>query len=76
LSSAGFTPTLRELFFPTVSDDKGIIFRAKVTREVVLDEKIDVYELDAKLHKAGAKVTLFPDDVLIDLGFLAPDEPN
>jgi len=76
LSSAGFTPTLRELFFPSVSDDKGIIFRPKVTRDEVLDEKIDVYELDAELHKAGAKVTLFPDDELIELGFLAPDEPN
>jgi hypothetical protein len=76
LSSAGFTPTLRELFFPTVSDDKGIIFRPKVTREVALDEKVDVFKLDEELHKAGAKVTLFPEDFLIDLGFLAPDEPN
>jgi hypothetical protein len=58
LSSAGFTPTLRQLFFPTVSDDKGIIFRPKVTREVALDEKIDLFELDAELHKAGAKVDL------------------
>ncbi len=73
LSSAGFTPILRALFFPTIRDDKRIVFRPKITRDEALSEKIDIYELDAELHRAGAKVTLFPDDVLIELGFLAPE---
>ncbi len=76
LSSAGFTPTLRALFFPTIREDKRIVFRPTITREEALDEKIDIYELDAELYRAGAKVTLFPDEVLIELGFLAPDEPE
>jgi len=76
LSSAGFTPTLRELFFPTVSDDKGIIFRPTVTRDEAIAERIDIYEFEAELYKAGAKTILWPDDMLIELGFLAPDEPN
>lgn len=76
LSSAGFTPMLRELFFPTVSDDKGIVFRPTVTRDEAIAERIDIYEFEAELAKAGARTTLWPNDMLIELGFLAPDEPN
>jgi hypothetical protein len=54
LSSAGFTSSLRQLFFPTVSKSKGIVFRNTVTRKQVDDENIDTAELDLKLKKLGA----------------------
>lgn len=76
LSSAGFTPTLRALFFPTIREDKQIVFRPKVTRDEAIAERIDIYEFEAELAQAGAKTTLWPDDLLIEWGFLAPDEPE
>lgn len=54
LSSAGFTATLRELFFPTVSKDKGIIFRPVVSHATTIAEHIDTADLDLKLKHAGA----------------------
>jgi hypothetical protein len=54
LSSAGFTSTLRELFFPTVSKSKGVVFRPTVTRTQADEEKINTTELDLKLKELGA----------------------
>lgn len=49
LSSAGLTPVLRSLFFPTVSNNKGVIFRPEVTSEQAQSEHIDTAELDKEL---------------------------
>lgn len=54
LNSAGFTPVLRQLFFPTVSKTKGIVFRDTVTRKQADDENIDTTELDLKLKELDA----------------------
>ena len=54
LSSAGFTKELRQLFFPTISNSKGIVFRPTISRQQADEEKIDTSELDAKLHALGA----------------------
>lgn len=74
LSSAGFSPILRELFFPIVSEDKGVIFRPKVTRDEVLDERINTYEIDTILAKAGAEIAVKSSEELIAIGLAAPDE--
>ncbi len=55
LSSAGFTRELRQLFFPTVSNNKGIVFRPTISRQQADEENIDTTELDAKLYALGAK---------------------
>lgn len=55
LSSAGFTKELRELFFPTVSNSKGVIFRPTISRKQADDESIDTTELDTKLKALGAE---------------------
>lgn len=55
LSSAGITPTLRQLFFPTVSKTKGVVFRPNVTREQADTDNIDTTELDHKLIDLGAE---------------------
>lgn len=55
LSSAGFTKELRELFFPTVSNSKGVIFRPTISRKQADDEGIDTTELDTKLKALGAE---------------------
>jgi hypothetical protein len=54
LNSAGFTSSIRQIFFPTVSKSKGIVFRNIVTRKQADDEKIDTTELDLKLKVLGA----------------------
>jgi len=54
LHGAGFTPTLRQLFFPTVSKSNGIVFRPMVTREQADADNIDTAELDLKLKELGA----------------------
>jgi hypothetical protein len=64
ISSAGFTPTLRDIFFPIVSEDKGIIFRPRVTFNEVLAEHIDTTELDKTLVKSGAIPHLVTQEVL------------
>lgn len=53
ISSAGFTPVLRDLFFPTISAD-GIVFRPFVTRLQAGIENIDTEELDELLKMNGA----------------------
>lgn len=73
LSSAGFTPVLRELFFPTVSDDKGVVFRPTIKREDAVSEMITLYDLDTQLYKSGAKTELLPREALIELGFSDDD---
>ena len=54
INSAGFTPTLRQLFFPTVSKDKGIVFRPTISREQADSANIDTSTLDLKLKELGA----------------------
>lgn len=54
LNSAGFTPVLRQIFFPTVSNSKGIVFRDIVSRKQADDDNIDTTELDIKLKALGA----------------------
>lgn len=56
LSSAGFTPTLRKLFFPIVSKSKGIVFRDIVSRQQTDDDNIDTTELDLQLKALGAAI--------------------
>jgi len=53
ISSAGFTPVLRELFFPTVSGDT-VVFRPYVSKSQADLERIDRTELDIKLKENGA----------------------
>lgn len=62
LSSAGFTPTMRELFFPIVSDDKGIVFRPIVTFDDAVADRIQIKELTDKLLELGDIPHLFPYD--------------
>lgn len=76
LSSAGFNPTLRELFFPIVSEDKGVIFRPTVTRTEVLNERIDTFELDTILYKAGAEISVRPEEELVSLGMARPSDDD
>lgn len=54
LNGAGFTKELRQLFFPTVSKNKGVIFRPTISREQADAESIDTLELDTKLKELGA----------------------
>lgn len=54
LNSAGFTATLRQLFFPTVSKSKGIVFRSMITRQQADADKINTTELDLQLKALGA----------------------
>lgn len=58
LSSMGFTGTIRQLFFPSVSKDKGVLFRPEVSDKTAKDERIDTTELDTKLKKLGASTRL------------------
>jgi hypothetical protein len=54
LGSAGFTQELRDLFFPTVSKDKGIVFRPTITRKQADSDHIDTTMLDVMLKELGA----------------------
>lgn len=56
LSSAGFTPVLRQLFFPIASKSKGVLFRPTVTFEQATSDGIDTAELDLVLKMLGASV--------------------
>jgi len=76
LSAAGFTPTMRALFFPIVNEGKGIVFRPEVTRDKALADKIDTFKLDMELAEAGAYIKIRPTDELVALGIAAPDEPD
>ncbi len=53
ISSAGFTPVLRDLFFPSVSGDT-VVFRPYVSKLQADLERIDRDELDLKLKELGA----------------------
>lgn len=53
ISSAGFTPVLRDLFFPIVSGDT-VVFRPYVTKLQADLERIDRTELDLQLYENGA----------------------
>lgn len=57
ISSAGFTPTLREIFFPTVSGDT-VVFRPFLSREQADIENIDTEKLDLQLMELGAMAIL------------------
>ena len=63
LSSMGFSGTLRSLFFPSVSKDKGILYRPVVSSKVVEAERIDTAELDTKLKELGADTEHKPVDI-------------
>lgn len=56
LSSAGFTPVLRQLFFPISSKSKGVLFRPIVTFEQATRDDIDTTELDLVLRVLDADV--------------------
>lgn len=57
LSGIGFSGTLRALFFPTVSEDKGIVFRPTISRKTADSERIDTSKLDDELYQLDADVT-------------------
>lgn len=57
LSSAGFTPVLRQLFFPTISMRKGALFRPAITFEQATREDIETTELDLLLKLLDADHT-------------------
>lgn len=54
LSSIGITPIMRDLFFPIVSDDKGVLFRPKVTFREALDDRISTRKFEEELMRHGA----------------------
>jgi hypothetical protein len=54
LNNAGFDTTLRQLFFTTAREDRGVFCRPAVTRAEADAEGIDTTELDIKLKEAGA----------------------
>lgn len=54
ISNAGFTPALRQLFFPVARNGKGVMLRPKVSRAIADAEEIDTTELDLKLKVLGA----------------------
>lgn len=60
LSGLGFSGALRDLFFPQVSQGKGIVFRPVVTRDQADSEHIDTTSLDNDLKKLGFNVTEKP----------------
>lgn len=68
IGDMGFDKTLRAIFFPVISKDKGLVFRSRLTRDEADTQHIDTKQLDAKLKKLGAKTeTLGFDDKPIDL---------
>ena len=57
LSSAGFTPELRRLFFPVVSNSKGVLFRSTISFAEASGEGIETTELDLILKALGANLS-------------------
>ena len=55
LSSAGFTKATKQLFFPTVSTSKGILFRPNISADQARIENIDTTKLDLILKGLGAR---------------------
>lgn len=56
LSSAGFNPILRQLFFPKLSQTKGVLFRSRVTFEQTQKENIDTTIIDLILEKLDPNI--------------------
>lgn len=54
LSSIGITPIMRDLFFPIVSNDKGVLFRPKITFSEALDDRISTRKFEEELIEHGA----------------------
>lgn len=63
LSSMGFSGTLRALFFPSVSKDKGILFRSTVSRSTADTERLNTADLDLQLKELGANTKLNSMDI-------------
>lgn len=63
ISSMGFDKTLRAIFFPTVNQSKGVIFRQVVGSSTISAERIDTFKLDTILQKHGATVAQKPIDL-------------
>lgn len=63
ISSMGFDKTLRALFFPTVNQSKGVVFRQSVDHETAKSERIDTYKLDTELEKLGVPTVQKPIDL-------------
>ena len=61
IGEMGFDKTLRAIFFPTISKDKGIVFRSRVTRIKADAQHIDTKQLDKKLKQLGAVTENEPD---------------
>lgn len=61
IGDMGFDTTLRAIFFPTISKDKGIVFRSHLTRAEANAQHIDTKKLDRKLKKLGAVTENEPD---------------
>lgn len=57
LSGAGFTPVLRQLFFPIASNSKGVLFRSTVTYSEASSEGIETTELDFLLKALDANLS-------------------
>lgn len=57
LSSAGFTPVMRQLFFPIASKSKGVLFRPSVTFEEATRDGIETVELDLLLKVLDADLS-------------------
>jgi len=68
LTDMGITGTLKELFFPIVSND-GIKFRPTVTSDVAYEEGIDFEELEKQLKKLGAKTQHILDPIFDETPF-------
>ena len=66
IGDMGFDKTLRAIFFPTISKDKGIVFRSHLIRYRADAQHINTKQLDNKLKKLGA-VTENEPDLPIDL---------
>lgn len=57
IGDMGFDKTLRAIFFPTISKDKGLVFRSRISREQADAQHIDTKQLDRKLKGLKAEVT-------------------
>ena len=57
IGDMGFDKTLRAIFFPTISKDKGLVFRSRITRDEADAQHIDTKQLDRKLKGLKAEVT-------------------
>ena len=61
IGDMGFDKTLRAIFFPIISKDKGIVFRSHLTRDGADAQHINTKQLDNKLKKLGAVTENEPD---------------